>query len=260
MSKSLQRALYLGLGIFALAAMDLSSYCHPDEAAPDMVAIGTARAATPVAPLVLPEADAAERDFRELTWAELADVDFKDVYLEELDSYYWKPVFGPQVFAAEGEDVYITGYVIRSTSTKTSTSSPVSLRQLLLLRGAGPSVVDLRFSDADHRTYQTDERLTFHGNLRLNADDVYQMNYILEGAEEHPSDGAIRPQAKRPGALKPPGRFVSKRKASGDLRRKATVMMSPYRLPNCSMHHWRKRGRSCCSRRWMLLESSLEKR
>ena len=39
-------------------------------------------------------------------------MDFKDVYLEELDSYYWKPVFGPQVLAAEGQDVYITGYVI----------------------------------------------------------------------------------------------------------------------------------------------------
>jgi len=47
-------------------------------------------------------------------------------------------------------------------------------------------VVCLLFADSDHRTYQTDERLTFHGNLRLNADDVYQMNYILEGAEEHP--------------------------------------------------------------------------
>ena len=187
MSKSLQRALYLGLGIFALSAMDLSSYCHPDEAAPDMVAIGTARAATPVTPLLLPEANAAERDFRELTWAELADVDFKDVYLEELDSYYWKPVFGPQVFAAEGEDVYITGYVIPvDLDEDFYVLSRYPFANCFFCGGAGPeSVVDLRFSDVDHRTYQTDERLTFHGNLRLNADDVYQMNYILEGAVEY---------------------------------------------------------------------------
>ena len=147
-----------------------------------MVAIGTARAATPVTPLLLPEANAAERDFRELTWAELADVDFKDVYLEELDSYYWKPVFGPQVFAAEGEDVYITGYVIPvDLDEDFYVLSRYPFANCFFCGGAGPeSVVDLRFSDVDHRTYQTDERLTFHGNLRLNADDVYQMNYILE--------------------------------------------------------------------------------
>ena len=51
--------------------------------------------------------------------------------------------------------------------------------------GAGPeSVVDLRFKD-ENRMYETDERLTFRGKLALNADDVYQMNYILEGAEEY---------------------------------------------------------------------------
>ena len=51
--------------------------------------------------------------------------------------------------------------------------------------GAGPeSVVDLRFKNKN-RMYETDERLTFRGKLALNADDVYQMNYILEGAEEY---------------------------------------------------------------------------
>jgi hypothetical protein len=44
-------------------------------------------------------------------------------------------------------------------------------------------VVDLRFT-AKHRAYKTDERLTFKGKLKLNGDDVYQMNYILEGAVE----------------------------------------------------------------------------
>jgi len=50
--------------------------------------------------------------------------------------------------------------------------------------GGGPeSVVDLRFT-VKHRAYKTDERLTFKGKLKLNGDDVYQMNYILEGAVE----------------------------------------------------------------------------
>ena len=33
------------------------------------------------------------------------------------------------------------------------------------------------------RKFKTDERLTFQGTLSLNADDIYQMNYVLEAAE-----------------------------------------------------------------------------
>ncbi len=193
----MQRFLYALLGIVALAALDLSSYCHPNPAAPDLPLIAQARAAeAPLTaappPIAATETgtseSAAPADFRELTWAELADVDFKDVYLEELDSYYWKPEFGPQVMAAESQDVYITGYVIPvDLDEDFYVLSRYPFANCFFCGGAGPeSVVDLRFKDSGHRTYQTDERLTFHGNLRLNADDVYQMNYILEGAEEHP--------------------------------------------------------------------------
>ena len=190
MGRRVQHILYTILGIGALSAMDLSSYCHPDPAAPDMPLIAKARAAEVEAVPELHEAltAAAGEEYRELTWAELADVDFKDVYLEELDSYYWKPVFGDQVLAAEGQDVYITGYVIPvDLDEDFYVLSRYPFANCFFCGGAGPeSVIDLRFADSDHRTYQTDERLTFHGNVRLNADDVYQMNYILEGAEEHP--------------------------------------------------------------------------
>jgi len=192
MGRQLQRSLYALLGLAIVASLDLSSYCHPDPGAPDLAIIGQAKAAIPMAmdapaaPETVPAS--APADYKELTWAELADVDFKDVYLEELDSYYWKPVFGPQVLAAEGQDVYITGYVIPvDLDEDFYVLSRYPFANCFFCGGAGPeSVIDLRFADADHRTYQTDERLTFHGNVRLNADDVYQMNYILEGAEEHP--------------------------------------------------------------------------
>lgn len=189
MALTLQRFAYAVLGIVALAAMDLSSYCHPAPEALDMPLISKARAAEVLPPpsmVTLPEP--APADYSELTWAALADVDFKDVYLEELDSYYWKPVFGEQVLAAESKNVYITGYVIPvDLDEDFYVLSRYPFANCFFCGGAGPeSVVDLRFADSDHRTYQTDERLTFHGKVRLNADDVYQMNYILEGAEEHP--------------------------------------------------------------------------
>jgi hypothetical protein len=36
-------------------------------------------------------------DAKELSWATLADVEYKDVYLEELDAWFWQPEFGDAV-------------------------------------------------------------------------------------------------------------------------------------------------------------------
>ena len=122
----------------------------------------------------------------ELTWKQLTDVEFKDVYVEELDAYYWKPTFGDNVKSLEGREVYITGYIIPVDYDENFyVLSRYPFANCFFCGGAGPeSVVDLRFKD-ENRMYETDERLTFRGKLALNADDVYQMNYILEGAEEY---------------------------------------------------------------------------
>ncbi|MBX7050977.1 MAG: DUF3299 domain-containing protein [Flavobacteriales bacterium] len=122
----------------------------------------------------------------ELTWHTLTDVTFKDVYVADLDMYYWKPTFGPSVKAMEGKDVYITGYVIPVDYDENFyVVSRYPYANCYFCGGGGPeSVVDLRFA-GKNRTYKTDERLTFKGKLRLNASDIYQMNYILDGAVEY---------------------------------------------------------------------------
>lgn len=122
----------------------------------------------------------------ELTWRTLTDVDFKDVYIDELDAYYWKPEFGPSVKALEGKEVYLTGYMIPVDYDEDFyVLSRYPFANCFFCGGAGPeSVVDLRFPGKTRR-YETDERLTFKGKFALNANDVYQMNYILEGAVEY---------------------------------------------------------------------------
>ena len=122
----------------------------------------------------------------ELTWKTLSDVDFKDVYVEELDAMYWKPTFGTTVKAVEGKNVFITGYIIPVDYDEDFyVLSRYPFANCFFCGGAGPeSVVDLRFKSST-RKYKTDERLTFSGKLRLNADDIYEMNYILEEAEEY---------------------------------------------------------------------------
>ena len=187
--------------LVAVSMMDWSSMCHPSEEAQatqdQLRHVGEAKLASlDPEPITAPEAqvsnevrDAAESDaeLAELTWQVLSDVEFKDVYLEELDAYYWMPKFGPQVIAAEGKEFYITGYMIPvDVDEDFYVLSRYPFANCFFCGGAGPeSVIDLRFPGKSERAYQTDERLTFRGKLRLNADDVYQMNYILDGAIEY---------------------------------------------------------------------------
>jgi len=122
----------------------------------------------------------------ELTWKTLSDVQYKDIYVQELDAYYWKPTFGASVKALEGKDVFISGYMIPVDYDENFyVISRYPYANCFFCGGGGPeSVVDLRIGDK-HRVYKTDERLTFKGKLKLNADNIYEMNYILLGAGEY---------------------------------------------------------------------------
>ena len=177
----------------AVSMMDWSSMCHPSEEAQatqnQLRHAGEAKLASldPEPLTSVGEVSVVEGELAELTWQVLSDVEFTDVYLEELDAYYWMPEFGPQVIAAEGKEFYITGYMIPvDVDEDFYVLSRFPFANCFFCGGAGPeSVIDLRFPNREKRTYQTDDRLTFRGKLRLNADDVYQMNYILEGAVEY---------------------------------------------------------------------------
>lgn len=179
--------------LLAVSMMDWSSMCHPsDEAQATQDQLRHAGEAKLVSldrqPVTaVPSVEPVSGDVAELTWQVLSDVEFTDIYLEELDAYYWMPEFGPQVIAAEGKEFHITGYMIPvDVDEDFYVLSRFPFANCFFCGGAGPeSVIDLRFPTREKRTYQTDDRLTFRGTLRLNADDVYQMNYILEGAVEH---------------------------------------------------------------------------
>ena len=183
----LQPSWWLGImGVVALSALDLSSYCHPTEEGERAATAVKAAGMLPDVRIVAPAEEEAEA-YAELTWRMLEDVEFKDVYVEELDAYYWKPTFGDIVNGLESKEVHITGYMIPvDLDEDFYVLSRYPFANCFFCGGAGPeSVIDLRFVGKSPRVYQTDERLTFAGKFRLNADDVYQMNYILDGAVEY---------------------------------------------------------------------------
>ena len=176
--------------LVSIVSLDWSSMCHPSpegEAMKDKMRI----VASSQPSYETPNAIATEGDlaFEELTWEDLTDVEFKDVYVEELDAYYWKPIFGPSVENLEGKKFHITGYVIPvDIDEDFYVLSRYPFANCFFCGGAGPeTVVDLQFTGHSPREYATDERLTFAGELKLNSDDVYQMNYIIVGAHEYTS-------------------------------------------------------------------------
>jgi len=177
------------MALVAVVSLDWSSMCHPSpEGAAILDQIRTVHTAKAASTSNTLESTSIDSDsYSELTWKDLTDVEFKDVYVDELDAYYWKPIFGPLVKDLEGGKFYITGYVIPvDIDEDFYVLSRYPFANCFFCGGAGPeTVIDLQFEGHSPREYATDERLSFAGELKLNADDVYQMNYILVGAQEH---------------------------------------------------------------------------
>ena len=177
------------MGLIVLTSLNWSSMCHPTpegEAMKDQIRqVALAKSEDPIVEFV--DEELLEKEYSELTWQRLSDVEFRDVFLEELQAYYWKPTFGADVLSAEGSDFYITGYVIPvDTDEDFYVLSRYPFANCFFCGGAGPeTVVDLQFPNKAPREYVTDERLTFAGTLKLNADDIYQMNYIIKDAIEY---------------------------------------------------------------------------
>jgi hypothetical protein len=174
--------------LVSIVSLDWSSMCHPSPAGEAMKnqfrIVASSKPSYETPNEVATESDLG---FEKLTWEDLTDVEFKDVYVEELDAYYWKPIFGPSVQNLEGKRFHITGYVIPvDLDEDFYVLSRYPYANCFFCGGAGPeTVVDLQFNDRAPREYATDERLTFAGELKLNSDDVYQMNYIIVGAHEY---------------------------------------------------------------------------
>lgn len=120
----------------------------------------------------------------EITWKTLEDVEFTDTYLEELDAYYYYPYFGPNISALEGQEVILRGFVLAIDPVERYyILSKGPYASCFFCGGAGPeTIVELELkSDKDY--FLMDELVTMKGILKLNADDIYKCNYILEKAE-----------------------------------------------------------------------------
>ena len=118
-----------------------------------------------------------------VTWETLRDVTFKKKWYAEESIYMLNPTFGPSVQKLKNQEISITGYVLPvDLDANLYVLSAVPFSSCFFCGGAGPeTVMTLNFKN-NSRRFKTDEKLTFVGTLKLNADDIYQMNYILDNA------------------------------------------------------------------------------
>jgi len=122
-----------------------------------------------------------------LTWEELARVVFEEQYHEEVEEYIFRPVFSDTLKALDGKKVMVEGFVIPIEETGDETFvvlSGLPYLQCFFCGGAGPeTVIDILPKGKLKKRLTTDEKITFKGRLRLNADDLDYLNYILDNAE-----------------------------------------------------------------------------
>lgn len=123
-------------------------------------------------------------DTIKIKWEDLYDVKFEEKWLEEAQAYFQFPKFGESIEKLEDQQIEISGYVIPlDIDADLYVLSANPFAACFFCGGAGPeTIMSLRLT-TDHRRFKTDEYLTFTGILKLNQNDIYELNYILEDAD-----------------------------------------------------------------------------
>ena len=119
-----------------------------------------------------------------ITWELLKNVEFDEIWSEEFQAYYMIPKFSNAVKAMDGKQVQIRGFIIPVDIVQdyyVLSANPYS--SCFFCGQAGPeSVMEIEMVKK-YEGLRMDQVITFKGKLRLNVDDIYQLNYILEDAE-----------------------------------------------------------------------------
>jgi hypothetical protein len=118
-----------------------------------------------------------------ITWDILKDVTFKKKWNEKESIFMLFPTFGANLKKYENKTVTIKGFMVPvdpESNQYVLSAFPYSM--CFFCGGAGPeSVMTLKMKK--NRKFKTDEMHTFRGRLDLNAEDIYELNYILTDAE-----------------------------------------------------------------------------
>ena len=119
-----------------------------------------------------------------ISWELLKNVEFDEIWSEEFQAYYMVPKFSSSVKVLDNKEVQIRGFIIPVDIVQdyyVLSANPYS--SCFFCGQAGPeSVMEVQLIKK-YEGLRMDQVITFKGKLKLNVDDIYQLNYILEDAE-----------------------------------------------------------------------------
>ncbi len=119
-----------------------------------------------------------------ITWEDLEKVEYEDVYLDSLDAWFWMPVFSDHILKYDGSRVLITGYFqLISKRDKNFWLTKDKKASVGCVIGDNP-MLNIDVSGCRGlRNSDSSLEITIEGKLRLNSDDVYRLNFILENPQ-----------------------------------------------------------------------------
>lgn len=116
-----------------------------------------------------------------ITWDTLKDVRYRKKFYVEVGQFFLYPTFGKSLKELEGKIVSISGYVIpMDTEGEYYVVSKYPMAQCFFCGGAGPETIVMLNFKKKPRRMRTDEKRCFTGRIRLNADRIDELNFILD--------------------------------------------------------------------------------
>jgi hypothetical protein len=118
------------------------------------------------------------------SWTIFAKTKFEPKYYEKLGEYLFYPSFPDDLKALNGKEISIQGFYVPFAPEDGTyiIISKYPMSQCFFCGGGGPeSVAEVNFAKSPPK-FQVDDLITVKGRLKLNADDVDHVNFILEDA------------------------------------------------------------------------------
>ncbi|WP_405414562.1 hypothetical protein [Maribacter sp. Asnod1-A12] len=115
----------------------------------------------------------------DLTWKDLADIEYTEKYFRDYDANFLYPKFSKEMSDLVGKQVSLSGYFLDiSPNGDLIVLSKNPLSSCFFCGNGGPeTAVEIVFkSDQD---FKTDDIVLITGILKLNKDDIEHFNYIL---------------------------------------------------------------------------------
>lgn len=118
------------------------------------------------------------------SWDTFAKTKFESKYNEKLAEYLFYPHFPAELKALEGKEITIEGFYVPFAPEEGTyiIISKFPMSQCFFCGGGGPeSIAEVNFSKSPGK-FQVDDLITVKGKLKLNADNIDHVNFIIDQA------------------------------------------------------------------------------